>query len=112
VNTVQEQTTEQLIEALVPVLRQQGVRLAILFGSWARGEATRDSDVDLILVVDTDKRFLDRYTPILHDLNRAVPGHPVEPWIYAPAEFERMRTESFVSEALREGLVIYEREQE
>lgn len=37
----------------------------MVFGSLARVEASRRSDLDLIVVVDTDARFLDRYDALL-----------------------------------------------
>jgi len=39
-------------KALEPVFRQNGVKKAVLFGSYAKGTAKADSDVDLM--VDTD----------------------------------------------------------
>jgi predicted nucleotidyltransferase len=46
---------------------------AILFGSVARSEASPRSDVDLILVQRTEKRFFDRYEGLLFELNKAIP---------------------------------------
>ena len=40
-----------LLEPVVDYFRPQRV---ILFGSWARGEAARDSDIDLLVIVDDD----------------------------------------------------------
>ena len=40
-----------LLDPIVAYLKPQRV---ILFGSRARGEATRDSDIDLLVVVDDD----------------------------------------------------------
>jgi predicted nucleotidyltransferase len=36
------------------------VRLVLLFGSLARGDARDHSDIGLIVVKETEKRFLDR----------------------------------------------------
>jgi predicted nucleotidyltransferase len=95
---------------LRPVFKRFGIRRAVLFGSVARGEATRHSDVDLILVQDTDRRFLDRYDGLLLELNRSLPEAAVEPFIYTPAEVERMRENPFVRRALNEGVCVYESE--
>lgn len=40
-----------------PDLRQRGVNHLYVFGSVARGEATVDSDVDLVIDVDADSAF-------------------------------------------------------
>lgn len=84
-----------------------GAKLAVLFGSYARGTATTRSDVDLIFVEDTDLPFLkriDRYFDPLVDMLRA----PVETLVYTPDEFERMKLRPFITRALREGIVLYE----
>ena len=101
-------TPEQVRDALAAVLSRHGVQRALLFGSVARGEPSRHSDVDLIVVQETDKRFLDRYTPILQDLNSALPGHPVEPLIYTPGEFAAMSKTAFLAKVLAESITIYE----
>jgi predicted nucleotidyltransferase len=105
-------TPEQVQAALAPVFRKHGVRLAFLFGSVARREPSRHSDVDVIVVKQTAQRFLERYTPILRDLNSAIPGHPVEPLIYTPEEFGRMRQTRFGARALGESVCIYESDEE
>src|SRR5271157_5571425 len=104
------QSIERLRDSLVPVFRRYGVLRAILFGSRARGEASRHSDADLILVQNTSKRFLDRYEGLLYELNLALPEIAVETLIYTPEEFEQMRSRPFLASALREGLVLYESE--
>ncbi len=38
---------EQLKDIISPIARQHGVKRVYLFGSYARGEARKDSDVDL-----------------------------------------------------------------
>lgn len=87
-----------------------GVRKAVLFGSLARGDGGRRSDVDLLLVVSTPKRFLDRSEGILAELNQASP-RPVDLLVYTPEEMERMEQGRFVGRALAEGKVIYESEE-
>lgn len=95
-------------EALSPLFRRYGIRKAILFGSFARGENSRRSDVDLILVKDTPQRFFERYEGILADLNKAIPALEVDALIYTPDELERIAHRPFIAQALKEGKVIYE----
>jgi uncharacterized protein len=97
-------------ECLTPVLRRYGILKAVVFGSVARGEPSPHSDVDLILVQRTEKRFLDRYEGILAEVNRAIPHRAVDALIYTPEELERMQERRFIARALREGKVIYESE--
>jgi predicted nucleotidyltransferase len=42
---------------LEPVFRANGVKSAVLFGSYAKGEASADSDIDIL--VDSGRRGLD-----------------------------------------------------
>jgi len=101
-------TIDQLRERFLPILKRYRIIKAILFGSAARGEASRHSDVDLILVQRTRQRFLERYDGLLHDLNLALPETAVDLLIYTPEELERLGERGFVAQALREGKVIYE----
>jgi predicted nucleotidyltransferase len=78
------------------------------FGSYARGEPSRHSDVDLILVKQTKKRFLDRYDGLLRDLCAALPGLAIDALIYTPEEFEDLRRKRFLARAIQEGKLIYE----
>lgn len=47
--------TEQEIEKIREFFRRQPVRKAYLFGSYARGEADEESDVDLLVEIDFDR---------------------------------------------------------
>lgn len=44
---------------IVPILKRQGVLKAALFGSFARGEETKKSDVDLLVKFGKNKSLLD-----------------------------------------------------
>lgn len=103
---------ECLAEHLRPIFRQCGVQRAIVFGSLARGDATHRSDLDLIIIMETSKRFLDRYDNLLAPIAKAVPERPVDLFIYTPQELAQIAHRRFVASALREGKTIYESEQE
>ena len=103
-------TVEKVRECLVPVLRRYGILKAVVFGSVARGEPSPHSDVDLILVQRTEKRFFDRYEGLDRDLSKAFPYAVIEALIYTPEEMEWMQKRRFIANALREGQVIYESE--
>lgn len=49
----------QIRRALVPVLKEHGVKRAAVFGSFARGEATRTSDLDLLIEFYGQKSLFD-----------------------------------------------------
>ena len=79
----------------------------ILFGSMARTDHDEESDVDVIVVYETDKRFLDRLEELYSSWN--IPK-AVDILAYTPAEYEKMSTESaFMQRILSEGKILYER---
>ncbi len=57
--TAQEKTIHELADAILPILRKNGVLSAFVFGSFARAEASGDSDLDLLIELEEDKTFLD-----------------------------------------------------
>lgn len=81
----------------------------ILFGSLVRGETREWSDIDVIVVKDTDASYGQRVkalTPLIQDrLNGA------DILVYSLKEYENARRKGspFLSEAERDGAVLYER---
>ena len=45
-------TEQELINKLIPIFRQYPIKRAALFGSYARGEQTENSDIDIFLEFD------------------------------------------------------------
>ena len=97
-----------LKKKLQPLFKKHKIEKAILFGSLARGDMSRHSDVDLILIQETQKRFLDRYDGILLEPGQAVKDRAVDILIYTPQELEQIKDRTFVRQALREGITLYE----
>jgi len=52
-------TIEQIKEKTIPILRNYPVNKAILFGSYAKGEATNKSDIDLYIDTNGKLKGLD-----------------------------------------------------
>ena len=97
---------------LFPIMRKYNVLQAIVFGSLAIGDASRRSDLDLIIIQNTNKRFLDRYTGILQECSSAISDRDVDLLIYTPQELSQLADRPFFRQALREGTIIYESQQE
>jgi len=86
-----------------------GAERVILFGSHARGEAHDASDVDLMLIAESDlPRF--KRSRVLYRLLRPHP-FAMDMLVYTPAEVERGKQSplSFVSTVLQEGKTVYVR---
>ena len=87
--------------------RQFGAERVILFGSYARGAVTRDSDVDLLVIGPFEGRSVDRSVQIRMKLR---PGFPVD-LVLRTAEKVRERLamgDDFMRDILEEGKVLYE----
>ena len=52
-------TTEEISQKIVGILKKHGVKRAGLFGSYIRGEAKKDSDIDILVEVKKDLSLLD-----------------------------------------------------
>lgn len=81
----------------------------ILFGSYAYGEPTEDSDVDLLIVKETEKRPIDRWVEVKKILRDTARGIPVSPLVYTEKEIEERTAikDFFIAEILERGEVLY-----
>ena len=82
---------EEVCDRLRSVIDTRSIRRIVLFGSFARGTQTADSDVDMVVLVEDSRRSLDRYQDILPMLHRLLRPHPVAPLIYTEQEYAMMR---------------------
>ena len=62
-------TIEQLKNMLTPVFKVYGVKRAVLFGSYGKGQARENSDIDLL--VDSKLRGL-RFVGLIEDVRSIV----------------------------------------
>ena len=52
-------TTQSIKKEVTPILKRRGVIKAALFGSVARGESKRNSDIDMLIKIKKNKSLLD-----------------------------------------------------
>ena len=50
---------EEIKQKIMPILRRYGVGKAGLFGSYVRGQAREDSDIDILVEIEKDISLLD-----------------------------------------------------
>ena len=95
------------LASLRPLLDAQGAQAAWIFGSHARGTASAESDIDLIVVAPTDRPFVERFRDYLPAILDA--GVGVDLLVYTPDEFVRMRAEErpFLIDALAEARQVH-----
>ena len=81
----------------------------VLFGSYARGDHGPDSDIDLFIEMESDKRSPERAI----EISAAFGLHPwsMDLVVYTPEEVARLRnvTGTLLSVIEHEGKVLYER---
>ena len=92
--------THRIVTALHP-------KRIILFGSYAYGHPTPDSDVDLLVVLETDQKIPDRQVAVSR-LIRPRP-FPVDILVRTPQEIEEAihQQDFFIREILDRGKVLY-----
>jgi len=95
------------VQRLAEALRPQKI---ILFGSYAYGVPTPDSDVDLLVVMETSAPAVERYLAVSR-LLRPRP-FPVDIIVKTPAEVRQALEagDPFIREVISQGQVLYERE--
>lgn len=101
-------TVAKVLEELKTKLRLiYGDRLkkVILYGSWARGDATNDSDIDLLVVLEGDlspgreiERMIGAITDVMLDHSELVSVYPV-----SEDDYERVNSPLLMN-ARREGI--------
>ncbi len=95
------------LNRIVPILAGHGVEKVVLFGSLRKGDIGPVSDIDLIVVQRTAKRFLDRIDDIIRLIN---PQCAMDIFVYTPEEIRILpKTNRFIRAALGEGSVLYEK---
>jgi predicted nucleotidyltransferase len=82
------------------------VRKIILIGSYASGRVDLFTDLDLLVVMDTDQDFISRLSQLYPEFDT---GIDLDLLVYTPEEFELMKRRPFIKHALREGKVLYEK---
>lgn len=96
----------ELVTRLAPVLRRLGARHAVVFGSHARGQADRFSDVDVAVVAQSALPFVDRYRDFLAAFE-VVPE--LQLLVYLPEEWEKItRGGTALERALMGGVPLWE----
>ena len=98
---------DEVIRQIATRLRPQKI---IIFGSYAKGKATVESDLDVFVIHETHLPMANRADDL-----RPVLDHrliPVDVHVYTPEEVEEYGKEahSFVASVLRTGQVVFDAE--
>ena len=107
-----DQEIKKIISEVVEKLMSEYEPLKIiLFGSYAYGDPTKDSDIDLLILKNTKKRRADRFVEVKKIIYNPDLKIPISPLVYTPEELEeRLKIgDDFVKEIVRKGIILYER---
>lgn len=101
-------TDEEIAELVDRIVARIQPQKVILFGSYAKRAATIRSDVDLLVIKDTDLPRARRADDLQPMLARSL--IPVDVHVYTPEEVAQYGTDSFdfVSSVLRTGKTLFE----
>ncbi len=94
-------------DRIKPIMKKHNVERVVLFGSYARGTNDNRSDIDLMIVMRTAKRFLDRIAEF-EELYDALPDTAIDVLVYNPAELQNISHRAFIKTIISEGVVLYE----
>lgn len=95
---------QKIVQKIVERFRPQKV---ILFGSYAHGTPTADSDVDLLVVMETDERPLHTAARIAASVDHPF---PLDIIVRKPPDLEAYLAEKsvFETQVVTKGVVLYE----
>lgn len=107
--TTDARARKLILEIAEKIIKEYQPKKIILFGSYAYGKPTEESDVDLLIIKDTNKKPIDRWVEVkrlLRDITRTV---PVSPLVYTEKEIEDRTVikDFFIEEILKKGEVLY-----
>jgi len=79
----------------------------VLFGSYAYGNPTRDSDVDLLVIMPTRERPLRKAAEIAASIEHPL---PIDVIVRTPEEIESRleQGDTFISKIFKEGIIVHE----
>jgi uncharacterized protein len=99
-----------LDESLRRIIQQlseiPAVEKVVLFGSYTAGRRDLFTDLDIIVIMQSEKAYIDRIAEIYTLLR---PSVDMDILVYTPEEFERMSQWGFIRLAVESGQVVYEK---
>jgi uncharacterized protein len=103
---VTEEVLAEIVRRIVTALHPEKI---VLFGSYAYGKPSGDSDVDLLVILETHARPVDRYLAVSR-LLRPRPC-PLDILVKTPNEIREgvKQGSAFIREIITQGRVLYER---
>ena len=106
---MRKQARERELARFVDVLlKDDDIKKIVVFGALASGDIHEWSDIDLVVVKETNRRFIERFHRLRAQLGSKEAADLV---VYTPAKFKAVSaTRRFVrDEIVNKGCVVYDR---
>lgn len=103
---------DEVLERIVTDLKKRyEPEQIILFGSYAYGQPNEESDIDLLIIKETEKPFFQRLAELRRIVSKSRRGYAFEPVVVTPKELkERLkRGDQFFQTIMEKGTVLYAR---
>lgn len=80
----------------------------ILYGSYATGEESEESDIDILIIAHTNEKFFQRMATVLKLIRDLKKGIPIEPIVLRPEEVKnRLKIgDQFIKEIINKGIYL------
>ncbi len=100
-----------ILDIAEKIKRNYNPEKIILFGSFAYGKPTRDSDIDMLIVKRTKKKSMDRWFTLKKLCQDPDRGIPFSPLVFTPKELKHRLSlgDDFFREILERGEMLYQR---
>ncbi|HIE00775.1 MAG TPA: nucleotidyltransferase domain-containing protein [Thiotrichaceae bacterium] len=107
-----EEARKILVDVVRKLSKDYEPEQMILFGSYAYGEPTTNSDIDLLIIKDSAESPLKRWTRVrklVSDLRR---GFAFSPLVVTPSELEKRlkKGDPFFKDIMNNGKKLYDKE--
>lgn len=102
-------SSDELNRILSRIIEVSQPDAVILFGSYASGNATEESDLDFLLIKQTNELPVNRAASIRKALRDIL--YPMDILVYTPDEIEKNRNKkfTFIHEVFKTGKILYGR---
>lgn len=103
------QLREMIQDMVQKIVADYAPQKIILFGSYAYGKPDENSDIDLLIVKDTNKRPIERWMEVKRLLRNPSRTVSVSPLVYTPQELEERLAikDFFIQGVLERGEILY-----
>ncbi len=109
---IKDKRIREIIDEVVEKIKNEyQPEKIILFGSYAYGTPTEDSDIDLFIVKETEKELVYRFADVKRLIYKPERNISISPLVLTPAEIDQQlsRGNDFLAEVLEKGEILYAR---